>query len=562
MSLPDYRAPSYSTIFEARAAKLVWLQEDPVERFPAARRYYKHAPWDFIRDWGEAYEPRNQQRGQIARIPLVPWPKQVEYLQWLMERWRSGERGLVEKSRDCGVTWLSVAFSVSLWLFYSGVSVGFGSRKEELVDTMGDPDSIFEKLRLFILALPKDFQPLGFDHTKHFAHRRILNPENGASITGEGGDNIGRGGRKSIYFVDEAAFIERQDTVDRALSQNTDCQIDISTPNGSGNAFYKKRMKFASERVFIFDWKDDPRKDAEWYKRQCEEQDEVTVAQEIDRDYAASSEDSFIPAKWVVAAVDAHKTLGFGPQGLRVTGFDPADVGDAKGLVNRWGSVVLEADQLTQGDITQALPWAFEAADTFRADVLAYDGDGMGAPVMKTRLDTMAAQRMRVAAYHGSAGVLDPKRLYDGQKTRKKRAKELESLHDGLRLRSNADSFQNYRAQTWSWLRDRFRSTHEAVTKAGEGHVVNADPDDLISIDSGCKRLLELQSELSRPKRLWTPNGKIKVEAKADMKKRGVDSPNLADALVIAMSIRAQEQQARPLRRIHHQRMKDRAVGY
>lgn len=57
-------------------------------------------------------------------------------------------------------------------------------------------------------------------------------------------------------------------------------------------------------------------------------------------------------------------------------------------------------------------------------------------------------------------------------------------------------------------------------------------------VDSGYQHLTELQSELSRLKRLWTNNGKNKVESKADMKKRGVDSPNLADALVIAMSIK------------------------
>jgi len=37
--------------------------------------------------------------------------------------------------------------------------------------------------------------------------------------------------------------------------------------------------------------------------------------------------------------------------------------------------------------------------------------------------------------------------------------------------------------------------------------------------------------------RKFNASGKIIVESKAEMKKRGVDSPNLADALVIAMSM-------------------------
>jgi hypothetical protein len=42
--------------------------------------------------------------------------------------------GLVEKSRDMGATWLAVSFSVWLFLFVPGATVGWGSRKEALVD--------------------------------------------------------------------------------------------------------------------------------------------------------------------------------------------------------------------------------------------------------------------------------------------------------------------------------------------------------------------------------------------------------------------------------------------
>ena len=70
---------------------------------------------------------------------------------------------------------------------------------------------------------------------------RILNPENGSSIVGEAGDNIGRGARTSIYFKDESAYYEHADAIDAALSQTSNCKIDVSTPNGPGNPFYRKR---------------------------------------------------------------------------------------------------------------------------------------------------------------------------------------------------------------------------------------------------------------------------------------------------------------------------------
>jgi Pyruvate/2-oxoacid:ferredoxin oxidoreductase delta subunit len=90
--------------------------------------------------------------------------------------------------------------------------------------------------------------------------------QTGASITGEGGDNIGRGGRSSVYFVDEAAFVERPALVDRALSQTTRVRDRRETPNGPGNGFAEKRFS-GRLPVFTFHWRDDPRKDEAWYAR-------------------------------------------------------------------------------------------------------------------------------------------------------------------------------------------------------------------------------------------------------------------------------------------------------
>lgn len=561
----DWRQPDYQPVLLWRADRLARMRADPDLLF-GAKHYYRTEPWQFVAHWGMTFEPRNVELGGLPNVPFVPWERQIEYMQWICELWQRGERGLVEKSRDGGVTWLSVGLSVALWLFFPGFTGGFGSRKEDLVDRRGDPKSIFEKIRFFVRNIPKDFLPDGFSEREHSSHMKLLNPENGASLTGEAGDMIGRGGRASIYFVDEAAFIERQDSVDAALSMNTNCQIDISTPNGSGNAFYRKRLRFdKTHRLFVFDWRDDPRKDDAWYAKQVEEQDEVIVAQEIDRDYAASQEDSFIPAKWVAAAIDAHVRLGFDPSGLRVTGFDPADVGDAKAIANRYGSVILQAREKTKGDIRQAIPWAFHEADHFRADVMVYDGDGMGAPTMKLALEHRALSRMRVTAYHGSAGVLDPNGTYDHSSARRrlKRAEErTRELHEKENLRTNADSFANFRAQTWSWVRDRFELTHEAVTRAQQGMVVNADPEDLISISSKCEALTALQTELSRPMRIWTPNGKIQVESKPHMRARGISSPNLAEALVMACSIRTPTTEPKRKTRVREHKSLDRSMGY
>ena len=533
----DWQDPDYTAVYMARQQFLENLKGNPAA-LDGAKAHYAENPWDFIRDWGTTFDPRALEMDRMSNIPFIMWEKQREYIEWIYDMWRHGERGLVEKCRDGGITWLSVGFAVSMFLFVDGFTTGFGSRKEELVDKRGDDKSIFEKIRFFIDQVPAIFLPDGWNERTCSAYMRIRNPETGAAIIGESGDEIGRGGRASIYFVDEAAFITRQEQVDKALSQNTNCQIDISTPNGNGNLFYKKAMKFDNtHRKFIFDWRDDPRKDDEWYEKQLEEQDEVTVAQEINRDYNASQEDVFIPAKYVAAAIDAHITLGIRSEGVRTTGFDVADTGDAKAAVNRHGSVVMDCGQLKRGNITQAIPWAFSVADQFRSDALVYDGDGMGDPSMKVYMERVITNRMRVISYHGSAGIQDPaKPIKQIRRERQAFSTGQSSVMEG-QIKTNADTYVNFRAQSWMWMRIRFENTYNAIQRAKAGHVVHFEDDELISLDSSCKDLTQLVAELSRPKRIYTDNGKIKVESKKDMRARNVDSPNLADALIIAFSV-------------------------
>lgn len=54
-------------------------------------------------------------------------------------------------------------------------------------------------------------------------------------------------------------------------------------------------------------------------------------------------------------------------------------------------------------------------------------------------------------------------------------------------------------------------------------------------IDEKCEHVESLTNELCSPTFAFLSNGKIKVESKHEMKKRGVPSPNLADALCLAL---------------------------
>lgn len=538
----NWKDPDYPAVYAERAWRLKNLHKRP-DLVHASRVHYATNPWDFVNDWGMTFDPRNIAIDRPASMPFVLWPRQREYLEWLYGQYRNRERGLVEKTRDAGVTWLSVGFAVSMWLFVPGFLAGFGSRKEELVDKSGDDKSIFHKARFFLRHVPTVFMPPSFNWRTCSSHMRINNPDTDAALIGEAGDQIGRGGRTSMYVVDEAAYIEHQEDVDAALSQNTNCQIDISTYQGSGNAFYKKSMQFdKTRRKFVFDWRDDPRKDDAWLEKQKEEQSEATVAQEILRDPNASVEGVFIPSKYVEAAIDAHIRLKFAATGMRRVGFDIADVSDARAVVGMHGVVVKLAKQKKQGDVTQAVPWAFELADEFRADALGFDADGMGGPVMKMSGKADGLLRMAVIPYFGSGGVRDPNHSKGGiEKQRKAMKSGKASVKEGTE-KALVDVYENFRAQSWTETLLAFQNTYRVIDALNKGQIIPFNPDDLISIDSASiepNELIQLKAELSRPMRVYAKSGKIMVEPKFKMAERGVDSPNMADALVIARSIDA-----------------------
>lgn len=327
----DHRNPDYDAVFSRRKKILERIRKEP-EYLPSLKLHYKDNPVDFINDWGMTFDPRNAEISLPTVVPFVLFQKQEAFIDWVVQQWRGRSDGLVEKSRDMGVSWLCVAVAVWLWLFYPGVVIGFGSRKEEYVDKIGDPKSLFWKVRQFINLMPKEFRPAGYAENKHAPHMRVLNPENGSAIVGEAGDNIGRGNRTSIYFKDESAFYEHPESIDAALSQTSNCKIDVSTPNGNGNPFFRKRHS-GKTPVFTFHWREDPRKDEAWYAKQRDQLDPVILAQEVDMDYNASTADAWINGDLVLAAQN-NGPANVECLGSWIVAIDAAHMGDDESVVH------------------------------------------------------------------------------------------------------------------------------------------------------------------------------------------------------------------------------------
>jgi hypothetical protein len=452
----------------------------------------------WLTNFGWTFDPRESD----PVLPFLLFDKQIEFLVWLAEREASQEDGIADKCRDVGFTWLCCAYAVHGWLFRSGFACGFGSRKLDLVDKLGDPDCIFEKMRFIIEHLPAWMMPRDFE----LGWCKLINRDNGSTITGEGGDQIGRGGRKSVYFVDEAAYLEHSKKVDAALSMTSRCKIWVSTPNGPGNEFYRKRFS-GQYPVFTFRWQDDPRKDEAWYQEQKRKLDPVTLAQEVDIDYSASIEGICIPASWVQAA--AGFDLWLEAQGISaecsgplIAGLDVADGGANKNVLTvRQSWKVLTIEPWAEGNTTQT---AWEARDRAKAagvSELRYDCIGVGSGVKGTW--ESAEQKLPFAVIAINGGDAPTETRWPDERT-------------------SQDMFINLRAETWWMMRLRFEKTYEWRV-LGIAHPVS----ECISIPNR----QELISDLSLPLIERTETGKIKLESKDKMKARGVKSPDFADSL-------------------------------
>lgn len=473
-------------------------------------------------NWVWTYDPRltGQKNADGSRkSPFVQfklWPKQKDAILWLRDRVDANEEGLIEKSRDTGATYLTAGFALHQWLFVPGFKATFGSRKVDYVDKKDNPDSIFAKLRIMLRRLPPEMLPEGFQWTQHDNYMRIVNPETGAVISGEGGEDMGRGGRSSLYVVDEAAFVPNAETVEKALSGNTDCVIWVSSVNGMGNLFARKRHSVLKpHQILRLHWRDDPRKTEAWAEaKQASFSDPTTWASEYDIDYSASVEGICIPALWVESA---KRVMALEPRlkpsNAGVLGLD-VGAGKAKSVaVPRKGAVVLPPVARGNPDTTGTAYWGLEIAQESGCTALNFDAPGVGAGVSSTLMNRDEDDMVVVPVNTGLPPSED--RIWT----------------DG---RTSEEMFGNLKAEIWWLCRTALQRTHEHVLfiegKAeGKEHPVT----DLLALPSGDRESDALCLQLSLVKWGRNERGKIVIEKKEALQRRGIASPDHADGLML-----------------------------
>jgi phage terminase large subunit len=522
----DWKRPDYKAVYLYRARWLLDLRRNP-DKLQRLLHWYKSnlAVAQFICDWGCTEDPRERAQGVPTLRPFILFPKQVEWIDWFLARWRVPEPGITEKSRDCGVTWLAMCTTNTLSMWMDGLRFIFGSAKADIVDRTDDPDSMFHKGRFFLQHLPWEFRN-GWDPASDGSFMRITHRRTGSTLVGQSGDEIGRGGRSSAAFIDEAAHLPHPQMVDDALVSNTGCRIDFSSVAGMANPFAVKRHS-GQISVFTFHWRDDPRKDQAWYEKiKRDTADPVAIARNVDIDYHASTEGQLIPSAWFQASVGACEKLGIEPTGVARGGFDVADEGRNQcAFAGRYGQ---ELEYLVRwpggngGDIFKSVERVFGYCQAGEYEDFAYDADGMGASV-RGDARIISAQRKREGLryikdypFHGSGAVVDPEGLFRmGHGNEKSAASP----------KKNKDMFANLKAQSGYTLRCRFLATYRAVV---EGLPYNVD--DIISIAPDLPLLDALSLQMQQPTYSLTATGKIVIDKTPD----GMPSPDLYDAVMIA----------------------------
>ncbi len=229
-------------------------------------------------------------------------------------------------------------------------------------------------------------------------------------------------------------------------------------------------------------------------------------------------ESVIIKRAWLNAAIDAHIKLRFEPEGSKRIGFDIADDGGDRCVnVYAHGNVALDMDwwQANEDELMKSCRHTYSNARKWQASI-TYDSIGVGSHAgskfKELNEDPENPTEIDYFKFLASGEIIDPDKEYKHQVI-------------------NKDMFSNLKAQAWWLVADRLRNTWDAITNGTEYH-----PDDLISISSEIPDLEKLLTELSTPKKDYDKRGKVKVESKDDLEAREIDSPDLADAFIMAFA--------------------------
>lgn len=296
-----------------------------------------------------------------------------------------------------------------------------------------------------------------------------------------------------------------------------------------------KEINFDQNPFFIFT----PLRDDEHFMREANYDEWLHV---YGGQPVGAMENAIIKPLWIKAARDLHQLLtdDYEDGAHIVGGFDPggtnSGTSDPSALSFMQNNVLCYLDEFKAIDPVAASDRVFTICQEMGVSEVRYDviGVGLGAKgaVRKRNEEAEVLQAAPVSflPFDASGSVLNPELFWAPK-------------------RRMVDHFLNAKAQAWGMLSRRFFHAYlvrkywdecpsdikaekidYVVEKLGEERMMQ-----LISIDTiriAPKTLEKLEGELASP--TWIKmEGKMQVESKESMKKRGIASTNLADALMM-----------------------------
>ncbi len=241
-----------------------------------------------------------------TEVPFILFPFQEEYVDEVWESIYEWSKPIqdrkpwvltnvfIEKSRQMGISWVTAWIKIYGFIFHQH-KYTLISRTEWEVDSPGDMDSLFEKMRFMMLNLPNWLIPKSYNKEswKDKSNRKmnITDPDTSASITWKTANPWAwRWGTRNAVFLDEMAFMQFAGQINKSAASNTPCRIFNSTPQWEFNEFYE--MKLMAERWEIkrlrYHWTDHPHYTQEWYESRIKGMKPEDIAQELEINYTAS----------------------------------------------------------------------------------------------------------------------------------------------------------------------------------------------------------------------------------------------------------------------------------
>lgn len=292
-----------------------------------------------------------------------------------------------------------------------------------------------------------------------------------------------------LIIVDEASGVDEvvYETGQGALSTKGAIAILIGNPTKPSGFFYKTQTVLKDLwLVRKVSCMDSNRVSEEYIESQRRTYGDTSreFAVRVLGEFPESGADAVIPRAFVESAVDRDVHVAELPL---IWGIDPGRGGDPSGFIVRTGNAILEAEELRFDNLMRIVGWVKtkwdELPSSKRPENICVDSIGLGAGVYD-RLDELGLPVIAVNVSEAAA---------------------------------LSERYMRLRAELWYKAREWFESNK-------------------IFIPSQLPHLRQLIEELSSVEQKILSSGKVDIESKDQMKRRGLKSPNLADALILTFA--------------------------